>query len=256
MNKKTFADDGLTFGDAQPENLHVRWRVALSVGDKWWDGAQWISNTDGLTTFFYIDFYGRELATNKEAIGAVADIDDGYFVPVKNMQGVVSFHLLNLSNTQYYGSLTGGHSKIIEDLSITYIEKVNDVRISNRNQNTYMSKIASVFKQDEKTIELNYGTRNNNPISPSLAHCPEYGYFEALPYLKSGVTEYIRPEILLLNRMAAHYGKVRRTYKTVVQQGIDVMNTRYIYLDRTFVGIKASTDWREDEEEIEFLEVE
>jgi hypothetical protein len=114
--------------------------------------------------------------------------------------------------------------------------------------------MASGFNE-EKQIELTLGTYNNNMDSLSFIKQNLTTYIERFPYIDASATINQRPELHLLDRMVYYYGYVRRMFRCNVLRGLDYMQTLYGYNYRSYFGVKASTEWRDDTEEVKFIEV-
>ena len=248
--------------------LDVEYQMAcyLHVGGKWWNGTSW---QDG-GTFFYINLKNEDIISNKNAIGANVDESEGWFIPVSSeMTGVVSFGMMsfchtdfiyNSEHTETYGSLytytVRPYAKIIEGLSVG-VAQTSEAAESNRDKNIYRKIIMQSGFSEDKEIDLTIGTDNNNRNNTSAFILNSNGTenISTMPYMKEGLTQNERPEEHLLNRMATYYNQVRRTFKAIAESGVDIFNKKYTYLGRQFFGIDKKHNWRDDEQEIKFIEV-
>lgn len=248
------------FGDPSSylgESVTTEMACALRVGNKYWDGTNWVANSSPLTTYFWLQFDDGILRTNKDATMLV-DKTGGYFVPISDTNDVVEFHILNVAYVWKGGNspiYQYSYTKIISDLSVQFVPK-RGITTSDRSNNTYRQEILMSGFSDDKSIGLTVGTMNNNVVSPSFLKRDANTYVESLYY---GVSEgsYIeqRPELHLLARMAAHYGVVRRTFTGVVATGLDLMCKCYTYIGRRFFGVVSQCDWRDDREMVKFIEI-
>ena len=96
---------------------------------------------------------------------------------------------------------------------------------------------------------------NNNVPSHVFIKSDANTYKESAQYYTSASTKQQRPELHLIDRMAAIYRQVRRAYSVTVERGIELMRTRYVYSGRKFFGVKSQTNWHDDIEEVKFIEV-
>ena len=249
------------------EDASFKIACSLSVGNKWWNGSEW-QNTG---TFFYVNFKGNSIVTNKESINANVEGEGGWFIPVPlDMEGTVTFKILSWCYTDYIYTLEvvrdrpeynrvytpRPYAKIIESLSVgvTYNREITE---SERSTNTYRQVIMQSGFSEEKSIELSIGTDNNNKDStPSfLKDSDGTTNISTLQYFSNGNVVNERPEEHLLGRMVAYYNQMRRAFKATVSTGIDLLTTKYTYLDRYFFGIDKKHDWERDEQEVKFIEV-
>ena len=232
--------------------------MCLRIGDKWWNGSNWVSNGSTSSTRFFFNVKNDTIVTNKTSDINV-DEEGGYFIPISEpLSGSVSFFILNFvpvttvySNYEHYEYC---YSHILYDLSIKHLRPISIVA-SERTKNTYRQEILQSGFKDDKIIELSIGTFNNNTPSVVFLKQNTTDYLDIVTYHTTTSTTDVRPEIHLLNRMAVQYNQVRRTFIGIIQRGIEVMKTRYTYLGRKFMGIKKQTDWRNDVEEVKFIEV-
>jgi hypothetical protein len=148
------------------------------------------------------------------------------------------------------------YAKIIEGISvgITYKKEVTE---SERDTNTYRRVIMQRGFSEDKEINLTIGTDNNNKDStPSfLKDSDGTTNISTLQYFSNGNVVNERPEEHLLGRMVVYYNQMRRAFKATVSTGIDLLTTKYTYLDRYFFGIDKKHDWERDEQEVKFIEV-
>lgn len=228
--------------------------MCLRVGDKWWNGSAWVVGSAPTTNFFF-NVKNDTIVTNKTSDMNI-DEDDGYFIPVnEQLNGDVSFYILNfvpvkLSNGNYEYC----YSHILCDLMISHVRPISIVA-SERGSNTYRQSILESGFRDDKSIDLRVGTYNNNTWQPCFITEDGVEYLQVLDYRKNGETVAERPEMHLLGRMAEQYNEVRRAFKAVAVSGIDLLLQRFTYISRKFFGVDYRHNWRDDEQEIKFIEV-
>lgn len=228
--------------------------MCLRIGDKWWNGSEWVTGSAPTTNFFFM-VKNDTIVTNKTSDMNIEE-DDGYFIPVTSeLNGDVSFYILNfvpvkLSNGDYQYC----YSHIFHDLMITHVRPISIVA-SERGSNTYRETIMDSGFSDDKEIGLRVGTFNNNTWHPCFITEDGVEYTEVLGYKQGADTVSERPEMHLLGRMVEQYNEVRRTFKGVVMSGIDLLLNRYTYISRKFFGVDFKHNWRDDEQEIKFIEV-
>lgn len=246
---------------------YTRLWCILTIGNYEWNGSSWVVHSGNYNTFM-ITFDGDGILSNK-TVDMNVDETDGYFVPIGSpgIYGKVTLYITNVSHC--YLSNDGGttnngdrdaHCRIITDLSVDFLPDI-DPMASRRTSNTYRRNILQSGFSGDKAIELTIGTNNNNIPS----HCfikKGDALVDALTYYyDSSTTEDERPEKNLLARMVAQFGEVRRTFTGVLKAKFNAVVTykkyemRYGYLARKFFAVVKSKDWREDIEEVKFIEV-
>ena len=55
--------------------------------------------------------------------------------------------------------------------------------------------------------------------------------------------------------MVAHYETVRRAYSAQLESAGNLMSSAFSYLNKRFFGIDAKHNWRDDTQEVKFIEV-
>lgn len=246
------------FGDAQEYGVDGKTEIlcALSVGNKMWNGTEWIDSTDPLEVNFWITFDGVNIKTNKTE-DMLINADTGYFIPVEDkMNGNIKFYILNVAYTYEqvaYSKIS--YSRIISDLNIQYL-KSNDITVSERGSNNYRKQILTSGFSGEKTLSLKVGTFNNNRPS-SVFVCDDDGkYIELLYYMTANGLTKQRPELHLLGRMERYYSVVRRTFTAqLFDDDIDLMTTRYILDGRKYMALGVNHDWSDKRQDVQFTEV-
>lgn len=248
--------DKLYFGEFTTiwsEKPQTKLYFILTWGTKEWNGTAWVTHSGNYNTFT-IDFDGASVKTNKTDDTQVEETD-GWFIPItEEMSGAIRLYILNVGSCETEIGMEDAHSRIIADLEVNYTPVYNMVT-SKRTSNTYRETIMQSGFSQEQGISLNLGTMNNNIDSMALIKSSTTEYIEQMTYYTgTNTTTTQRPELRLLARMVRYYGTVRRTFTGVVQRGLDVMLQRYMYIG-FFFGIRAKTNWRDDTEEVKFIEV-
>jgi len=267
-----FQERGLMFDDISSNisgfTLYTDLHCALRVGTSYWNGSSWVANGNPIDHQFVIKTKNGEVVTNKTSDIQV-DAEGGLFVPTAGIASSnvmdVEFYILNTAVVFYNmeGSQNNpnasSYAKIIDGLEVSLYPRISATS-SNRGNNTYYQRILSGGFAEDKSIELSFGTNNNNV--PSLCFLTDINgyYISDLPYNGStfGDASQIyrqRPENNLLARLVSYYNQVRRTFVAVVGSGIELMLSRYSLNGRKFLGIDAKHNWRDDIQEIKFIEV-
>ena len=81
-------------------------------------------------------------------------------------------------------------------------------------------------------------------------------YIQTLAYNAGNSYQDIRPEMNLLNRMSVYYSRTRRTMTAIGKPLVDIFNK--VFRDsqlRDYFAIDAKHNWRDDTQEVKFIEV-
>lgn len=229
--------------------------LKLKWGNKYWDGTQWTTTE----STFMIETDSENIISNVDQYKGQTDLSGGYVIPITEvMSGTVQLTIMNFAAAKCIESDSVNPcpfiSSIINKLSVDYISLSYQTE-SQRSNNTYRQNILTSGFSEEKSVDLTVGTYNNNYDSASFIKQNLTTYIEKFPYIDASSTINQRPELHLLDRMADHYGQVRRMFIGIVQRGVELMQTVYGYSGRLYFGVRAETDWRDDTEEVKFIEV-
>ena len=257
-NPWIFDDARSVIGDDITTEIHM----CLQVGNKFWNGTAWVTGSAPSTEFWFRLTNGN-VPDNKTS-DMNTDEDKGYFIPInEQLSGFVTFHILNAVIVSFGSEAVRRfcYTHILYDLNITHILPLS-ITASERSTNAYRKLITSGGFPEDKEISLSVGTINNNYPSPCFLMDANEKYVESLNYYyQGGAVKGMRPEMNLLSRMVKHYNQMRRTYKAVLQVnmgsglGLDYFTYRYTYLGRKFFGVLCQQDWRDDTQEVKFIEV-
>lgn len=226
--------------------------VAAICCGKYWDAtnAKWVDEE----TTFTIKIYDNVIQTNYTSDMRL-DTTDGYFIPVSGMTGTVQFVVYDRC-TKFYNTFDIAlcYTHIIYDLEVEYLEDKN-ITAGSRSSNTYRRELMTNGFADTKVISLSVGTNNNNSTLPCFILNPSTGEeVQKFDYINVDGTSEERPERHLLNRMAIYYNEVRRSLRATIHSGLDLMLSRYKYNNRLYFGIDAQHNWRDDTQEVKFIE--
>lgn len=241
--------------------------VILSCGNKYWNGSAWVeyySAQQALAehAYFTIFITNTKINTNKTSDMNI-DEDDGYFIPVtKKLRGTVTMFILNFVPVKTSDSIYRYcYSHILNNLEVSHVLPTSIVA-SQRGSNTYAKTILAKGFSEDKVVDISIGTINNNlPASCFIKRAIDT-YIESLTYYGEGGTTYsMRPELNLLNRIVAQFNQIRRTFIAVMKrtysaiQTYDFFQLRFTYSGRKFFGVVKEHNWREDIQEVKFIEV-
>ena len=225
--------------------------VAVKVGSKYWDKSTsaWVDDE----TTFEIDIENNSIVTNYDW-SMFLDVSTGYFIPVVGMTGTVTLIIYDRCiNKDSNGLYHACYTHVMTNLKVRYMERSSIVS-SDNSENVYREDVQTGFS-DTKSVNLTIGTSNNNdPMSIFIRDKTNSFYVAQCIYLSiAGITAE-RPERHLVRRMATYYKEIRRTLLATIHSGLDLMLARYKYNNRLYFGIDAQHNWRDDTQEVKFIE--
>ena len=240
---------------AHSNNINNEWGIALelSIGSKWWNGSSWQSTQ----CYFFARMTGGGFKSNWDESMPITQTD-GLLIPISSsIQGIVTFKIWPMASNLASDSTTQfAHSSIMEmifsELSIGYMPPI-DSSLSNRSENHYYRLLGTNFN-DEVSVNTDLASSLNNQPSPSLIMNNISGTtpMTTLDYvLSGGGTEPRRPEVDLLNRLAAYYGAARQTLELKVKHptaaALPLLKLNGISPDtKKYLPLAESRDWIAD----------
>lgn len=247
-----YASDGY-YTEAQTMYINFRMRVRICIGGKlWWndDKKEWVSEE----TEFIIHFVGGSVKTNKTK-EIMVDASSGYFIPVSGQQGQVTLEIIDNGQTTDTPAESEFlcYTHILYDMKLSYMAKENMVT-SSTDENIYRQVIQTKGFSEEKKIDLDFGTLNNNDDNPCFFRKSD-SYLQTMAFRTNSGTLTLRPEIRLVNRLADYYSEVRRTFTVIVDDGISLAGRIFTYNGRKYMAIDGSHDWRAGKMTVKFIEV-
>ena len=207
--------------------------ICLKFGDKYWNGSSWSSS------FSYFHLMANELTIpintmlSGEVIIRLYGYDSDFIIPADQEQGFAS-------------------DMFISELSVDYVPTQQTDLYSDRSENHYYRLLGTNFR-DEISIGTNLVTYLNNLPSPSLvlAGTGPGQFMTAITYyLAGGETELRRPEVDLLNRLAAYYGAARQRLELEVAHPtaapLPLLRLNGINDGKKYLPLSESRDWKTD----------
>lgn len=266
----------LAFGEAHDEdgnsdNYTTRLYCSLLIirdGDDtpnlFWTGSEW---REYLGTSFHsehftivIDRHGN-IVSNKTPDMQVEE-DGGIFAKVPaDVTGRLYFVIWPYSlRARWYEDAPRpevtreAHTHIMSNFAIKVCPEVTPL-VSTRSQNVYLATDIQGFSEP-KDIELLYGTKNNNPDSPSFFNIYKDGKFTAVEKLDiynstiDGTSSEQRPEVSLLNRMKQYYAQTHKVFTLEVRDNINSASRLHPgsmvdYQGRPYLPIVSKHNWRD-----------
>lgn len=227
----------------------------LAIGELYWNGTEWTSALPN--TGVKLEILEGKVVTNKTEDMDIEE-NSGYFIPLpeQELQGNIAlsfFSVVDNKETPSPGNITlpsDTRAVILSDIQVKFCRN-RDFKLADRQTNNYLQDLLGSGFSEEKQIQLTVGSMNNNTPSPSLLKTSTGDYLTTLHYMDYA----LRPELRLLNRLVVQRKEVRRVFQAIAQRGVDVMLTKFNYLEKKFFGIRTATDWRTGREKLTFIEV-
>jgi len=208
----------------------VRWgNNYYSSGWKTWSGYDSASGADG-------EFVG-----------------EGFEIKIPVISGLNGNIEIGLPPTYHIDSRDTNilYEAIFTELSIS-LEQSEDVVWKDASENKYIQVLSTNFR-DEINISTDIASDNNN-------HTQEVLPFSTIEYTKADTTtESRRPEVDLLNRLAAYYGAARQRLDLIVEHPtaapLPLLRLNGISPDsRIYLPLAESRDWQQDSSTIKCFE--
>ena len=221
----------------------------LRIGDKYWNGSEWVSNF----TTFALSF---ESETTINSV--LADRMEGQIELAFYPHGVMT-HTATPIGPQ--GQLAHRwylyDEVVISKLDMSY-EIEEDPNLTNRSENKYFRLLGTNFR-DEISIGTDFASSLNNQPSPSLIMNSETEAMTELNYGTDQVPDMRRPEVDLLNRLATYYGAARQRLDLIVEHPtaapLPLLRLNGISPDsRTYAPLAESRDWQQDTSTLQCFE--
>ena len=232
-----------------PDDHVFKLTLMLRVGTQYWTGTAWSTTT----TSFLAEVKGSVLVTNFTDDMPFTN-QGGLYIPIEGgTLGDVELRFYDAVEYENYDDL---HTYILTDCSLEF-KPTYRMTVDDRNQNVYRKSVSNNGFKGDRSIELKVGTYNNNVPSAQFIIDSDGEYIEALPYyLPTGYNSMERPERHLVNRLSGYYQEVRRVFKGIVGSGLELCDKVYDYNGRVYMGVGSRRDWRDDVEEVTWIELE
>ena len=137
------------------------------------------------------------------------------------------------------------------DLSVSFVPKKDNQR-TDRSNNTYYMRLDTNFRDEDIQIDTELASWLHNSPSPSLLFNSDGTPMQTLQYTEGDQTNTKRPEVDLMNRMAAYYSESRKKLeleaKHPTSAALPMLSINGISPDtRKYLPLSESRDWRTDE---------
>ena len=224
----------------------------LVIGSYYWNGSSW-SDTE---SDFTIYCKNGKIQTNKDDSMNVS-ASEGWFIPItQSLNGYVTFKVLSIILNRPHNSIAHWDARcsIMSNLKICFFQN-NDFAASDRTENTYREHIEIAGFGNPEKITLQLGTINNNIFAPCFIKNKDGNYVEKFTYLSEYSFIHQRPELNLLARMRRHYQSIRHSFIAIIGAGVDILAKTYLHNNRNYFAIDKQHNWRDDTQEVKFIEV-
>ena len=233
-------------------NINDEWGIAfeLSVGNKWWNGSGW----QDTQCYFFARMTKNGFKSNWEETMPITKTD-GLLIPVSTtVQGIVTLKIWPMASNLASDSGTQfAHSSIMEmifsQLSVDYIPPMGNT-LTDRSENHYFQLLGTNFR-DEISVNTDLASTLNNQPSPSLIMNSETEAMTELNYGTTQSPDMRRPEVDLLNRLAAYYQAARQRLSLIVAHPtaapLPLLRLNGLSPDtRKYLPLAESRDWIND----------
>lgn len=230
--------------------------MELQFGNKWWNGSSW---QETQTTFkARMTKSGFKNNYDPQVMPDITETD-GLLIPVTTeMQGLVTLKIWPMASA---ASVSENGRPILEmifsQLSIDHVVP-EDSSLTDRSENHYFRLLGTNFR-DEISIGTDLASTLNNQPSPSLIMEDDTTPMTELNYGTTQAPDMRRPEVDLLNRLAAYYGAARQRLDLIVEHPtaapLPLLRLNGISPDsRTYAPLAESRDWQQDSSTIKCFE--
>ena len=230
------------------ESWSGKLRMHIKVGDKYWDGSQWTT----ASSIILVDTEGSGFKKNWGPSMHVLETD-GYLIPIdattvqQTLSGKIEIGIYPRNedvNDGWYRA-----EVFFSSLNIDYIP-YQSALTTDRSENHYFRLLGTNFR-DEVSINTELASSLNNQPSPSLIMNSETEAMTELNYGTTQAPDMRRPEVDLLNRLAAYYSAARQRLNLIVEHPtaapLPLLRLNGISPDnRKYLPLAESRDWKGD----------
>ena len=220
--------------------------LKLQFGNMYWNGSGW----QIYETYFAADFNNSP-----------AESEIGQYVleiPITSAQPLYGNIVLEVvgsikggTNVPSQGYYMPDYDMFITELSVEY-EPPTYVTENERSENTY-SRFLDTQYRDEISVSAELASYMNNRPSPSLVMKDTNTPMTTMAYIinAQGDTEQRRPEVDLLDRLAAYYGAKRQRLDLIVKHPtaapLPLLKFNGINDGKKYLPLSESRDWKTEE---------
>jgi hypothetical protein len=214
----------------------------LRFGNKYWNGNNWQTSE----TFFEADF-DNDAEEDEEPGDYILNI------PITSqLTGSVTLEIGGgiRGGSQHEGYYQPDYDLLFTELKLEHVE-AEYVEKSEHSENKYFRLLGGNFR-DEVSVSTELASSLNNRPSPSLVMQDTNTAMRYLNYIttSAGATEPRRPEVDLLDRLAAYYGAARQRLELEVAHPtaapLPLLKLNGIGDSKVYLPLSESRDWKAD----------
>lgn len=248
----TFSIKALTMYDGGTEYYPFMGKayIRLIFGNFAWNGSAWVTDTSALWEVDFADM-GADDESGERTITIPVSID---------LIGEVSIEILGSINggtTFPNGDFMPFYDLFLYELGLSY-EEPEYLLESDRSENKYYRLLGSNFR-NEVSVSTELASNLNNQPSPSIVMNGIDSPMSNMSYTNAdGTIEPRRPEVDLLNRLAAYYSASRQTLTLEVKHlsiALPITQLNGINDGRVYAPMAESRDWKGDVSTITCMEL-
>lgn len=250
--------EALAFADANKMDCtvqtdshnHVKLAIALSIGNMWLRKTgstySWSSSFATIEIEFVKDNEIYKTVGNWSSSLNVEE-RDGIFIPIQsNLQGEVCLRIYHEIDGVGIGDIVCSvFDVLLSKIDVSYVN-TNEELTSDRSENKYFRLLGTNFR-DEISIDTEFASSMNNQPSPSLIMNSTTEAMTKLNYGSTQSPDMRRPEVDLLNRLAAYYGAARQRLELEVAHittPLPQLRLNGINDGKVYLPMAESRDWR------------
>ena len=212
----------------------------IKFGNKYWNGSSW---SDSFTKV-WLDIEGSNFKKNWKPSMSVEETD-GYILPLFNCNGELEIAIYPQNNMPNRSNNKFLLNTFFNELKAEYVQ-TDDERMADRSENKYFRLLGTNFR-DEISVNTDFASTLNNKPSPSLIMNSETEAMTELNYGSTKSPDMRRPEVDLLNRLAAYYGAARQRLELEVAHistPLPQLRLNGINDGKVYLPMAESRDWR------------
>lgn len=212
----------------------------IKFGNKYWNGSSW---SDSFTKV-WLDIEGSNFKKNWKPSMSVEETD-GYILPLFNCNGELEIAIYPQNNMPNRSNNKFLLNTFFNELKAEYVQ-TDDETMADRSENHYIRMLGTNFR-DEISVNTDFASTLNNKPSPSLIMNSETEAMTELNYGSTQSPDMRRPEVDLLNRLAAYYGAARQRLELEVAHittPLPQLRLNGINDGKVYLPMAESRDWR------------
>lgn len=269
----------LSYGDSQ-NGLRTQLFMSVCIrnegsgSDYCWNGSQWEAQPQGYNANgFNIRFDSSGNMVSNKTDDMQVDASGGYFIKVPDSievigrieVGIKAWSMRSDEPEEALGVIhltRESHSHIISQLEVKVLPEITPL-VSDRTENIYFSPVSDEGFSDRKDVDLLYGSKNNNPESPSFLRYYENGQYLPIEQIimydmmnpGSGQEHDYRPELEVLDRMKLYYDRTHKVYSMEVKDDKELAATFLSYNNALYLPVIIKHNWRDGVIKLKLIDI-